>query len=49
MDGKAQATFADVAFPKKVIAQRPYTGDEVRPSTAWHAQFERFGAPQVSQ
>ncbi|PZQ99862.1 MAG: hypothetical protein DI533_04285 [Cereibacter sphaeroides] len=39
-DGEAQATFADVAFPKKVIAQRPYIGGEIRPSTAWHAQFE---------
>jgi len=32
--------FADVAFARGVTAHRPYTGGEVRPSTAWHAQFE---------
>jgi hypothetical protein len=32
--------FKDVAFKLKAIAQRPYTGSDVRPSTAWHAQFE---------
>ncbi|WP_241427601.1 CRTAC1 family protein [Fertoeibacter niger] len=37
-DGSAPA-YADVAFPKGVTAHRPYTGGEVVPSTAWHAQF----------
>ena len=32
--------YADVAFGKGVTAHRPYTGGEIRPSTAWHAQFE---------
>ena len=32
--------FADVAFPRGVTAHRPHTGGEVRPSTAWHAEFE---------
>ncbi|HVY18559.1 MAG TPA: CRTAC1 family protein [Bauldia sp.] len=32
--------FKDIALSKNVIAQRPYTGGDVRPSTAWHAQFE---------
>jgi hypothetical protein len=32
--------FKDVAFAKGVTAHRPYTGDDLRPSTAWHAQFE---------
>ena len=32
--------YKDIAFPRGVIAQRPYTGGDVRPSTAWHAQFE---------
>lgn len=36
----AAASFKDVAFPRKAIAQRPYYGGDVRPSTAWHAQFE---------
>src|SRR4029079_5472519 len=32
--------FKDVAFAKGVTAHRPYFGDDLRPSTAWHAQFE---------
>jgi len=32
--------YADLAFKKGVHAQRPYTGGEVKPSTAWHPQFE---------
>lgn len=32
--------FADVAFAKGAIAQRPYTGGDLRPSTAWHADFQ---------
>lgn len=38
--GPNQPTYADVAFKRGVTAHRPYTGDEVKPSTAWHAQFE---------
>jgi hypothetical protein len=37
-DGKA--TFIDVAYAKGVTAHRPYMGTDLRPSTAWHAQFE---------
>ncbi|MEQ1769790.1 MAG: CRTAC1 family protein [Devosia sp.] len=32
--------FKDVAFAKGVTAHRPYFGEDLRPSTAWHAQFE---------
>ncbi|WP_404403250.1 CRTAC1 family protein [Pelagibacterium halotolerans] len=32
--------FIDVAFARGVTAHRPYTGDEIKPSTAWHTQFE---------
>nr|WP_295464670.1 CRTAC1 family protein [Mesorhizobium sp.] len=39
-DSAPKATFSDVAFAKGVTVHRPYTGDEVKPSTAWHAQFE---------
>lgn len=39
-DGKSVPKFSDVAFAKKAIAQRPYTGGDLRPSTGWHAQFE---------
>ncbi len=40
VDGKAVPKFADVAFAKGAIAQRPYTGGDLRPSTAWHADFQ---------
>jgi hypothetical protein len=40
VDGVAKADFKDVAFPLNAIAQHPYTGGDVHPSTAWHAQFE---------
>ena len=39
-DAPQKPGFADVAFAKGVTAHRPYTGGEVKPSTAWHAQFE---------
>ena len=31
--------YADTAFKRGAIAQRPYTGGDINPSTAWHAQF----------
>jgi enediyne biosynthesis protein E4 len=37
---KPDATFKDVAFPKGVTAHRPFAGDDLRPSTGWHSQFE---------
>jgi enediyne biosynthesis protein E4 len=39
-DGAAKPVYADVAFAKGVTAHRPYRGDDLRPSTAWHAQIE---------
>ena len=38
--GAARPDYKDVALPKGVTAQHPYAGGDVRPSTAWHAQFE---------
>ncbi len=35
----AAPTYADVALARGVTAHRPYTGGDVRPSTAWHADF----------
>ncbi|OEO27936.1 hypothetical protein VW23_007175 [Devosia insulae DS-56] len=32
--------YKDVAYARGVTAHRPYTGDDLRPSTAWHAQFD---------
>jgi len=40
VDGKPKPGYADIAFARGVTAHRPYTGGEVRPSTAWHTQFE---------
>jgi hypothetical protein len=36
---KGQPDFADLAFKRGITAHRPYTGGDVRPSTAWHPQF----------
>src|SRR2546425_1328821 len=36
---KTQPTYTDSALPRGVTAQRPYTGGDTRPSTAWHAEF----------
>jgi hypothetical protein len=33
-------SYAEQALAKGVTAHRPYTGDDLRPSTAWHTQFE---------
>ena len=38
--GSGKAEFKDVAFAKGVTAHRPYTGEDLKPSTAWHTQFE---------
>lgn len=38
--GDLRPSYTDVAFKRGVTAHRPYVGDDVRPSTAWHAQFE---------
>ena len=40
-DGSApKPTFKDVAWPKGVTAHRPFMGDDLRPSTAWHIDFQ---------
>jgi hypothetical protein len=33
-------SYNDIAYPKGVTAHRPYTGDDLKPSTGWHTQFE---------
>jgi hypothetical protein len=38
-DGPAP-DYADIAFARGVTAHRPYVGETVKPSTAWHAQFD---------
>ena len=32
--------YKDIAYDRGAIAYRPYTGGDLKPSTAWHAQFE---------
>lgn len=32
-------TYAEIAWPRGVTAQRPFMGNDQRPSTAWHAEF----------
>jgi len=39
-DGALLPSYSDIAFRNGVTAHRPYTGGDIRPSTAWHAQFE---------
>ncbi len=38
-DGPAQPTYEDIALQLGATAHRPYTGGDVLPSTAWHAEF----------
>jgi hypothetical protein len=38
--GSSQPSYHDIALAKGVTAQRPYTGGDVLPSTAWHPEFE---------
>ena len=39
-DGTVQPSYKDVAFAKGVTAHRPFMGADLKPSTAWHAQFD---------
>jgi enediyne biosynthesis protein E4 len=39
-DGAASPTYRDVAIDRGVTAHRPHTGDDVRPSTSWHPEFQ---------
>jgi enediyne biosynthesis protein E4 len=38
--GAKTPTYTDIAFKRGAIAQRPYTGGDIHPSTGWHAQFD---------
>ncbi len=39
-DGTLKPSYSDVAFKRGATAHRPYVGGDIKPSTAWHAQFE---------
>ncbi len=34
--------YRDIAYERGATAHRPYTGDDLRPSTGWHAEFADF-------
>jgi hypothetical protein len=38
--GVLRPVYSDVAFKRGATAHRPYVGGDLKPSTAWHAQFE---------
>jgi hypothetical protein len=38
--GPGQPTYRDMALRRGVNAARPFTGGDIRPSTAWHPEFE---------
>ncbi|MEC9343045.1 MAG: CRTAC1 family protein [Pseudomonadota bacterium] len=39
---EGRPVYRDIAFERGATAQRPYTGEDVRPSTGWHAEFADF-------
>ena len=39
-EGSAQPSYVDIAIRRGVTAHRPFTGDQVYPSTAWHPEFQ---------
>jgi enediyne biosynthesis protein E4 len=42
LDAAGKATkpeYSDIAYKRGVTAHRPYTGGDIKPSTAWHSQF----------
>ncbi|MGZ5385416.1 MAG: CRTAC1 family protein, partial [Acidimicrobiia bacterium] len=39
-DGAAQPNYSDIAFERGVTAHRPFAGDVILPSTAWHPEFQ---------
>jgi hypothetical protein len=39
-DGPDRPAYEDIALARGVTAHRPYTGGDVLPSTAWHAEFD---------
>ena len=39
-DGRMKPDYNDVAFALGAVAQKPYTGPDQQPSTAWHAEFD---------
>ncbi len=36
---EGRPVYRDIAFERGATAHRPYTGDDLRPSTGWHSEF----------
>ncbi|MGD2060175.1 MAG: CRTAC1 family protein [Acidimicrobiia bacterium] len=39
-EGPAQPTYEDIALASGATAHRPFVGETLRPSTAWHGEFD---------
>jgi enediyne biosynthesis protein E4 len=39
-EGAASPDYRDIAIERGVTAHRPHSGDDVRPSTSWHPEFQ---------
>jgi len=39
---EGRPVYRDIAYERGATAHRPYTGDDVKPSTGWHAEFADF-------
>ncbi len=39
-EGPSQPTYEDIALASGVTAHRPFVGETLRPSTAWHGEFD---------
>ena len=39
-EGRPKPAYKDIAYPLGLTAHRPFAGEDLRPSTAWHSQFE---------
>ena len=42
LDDPLRPVYRDIAFEVGATAHRPYIGDELKPSTGWHAEFADF-------
>ncbi len=41
-DADDQPIYRDIAWERGATAHRPYTGDDLKPSTGWHSEFADF-------
>ncbi len=41
-DAEGQPVYKDIAWDNGLTAHRPYTGEDLKPSTGWHSEFADF-------